>query len=180
MTFWKSFFNNKKKKQYSYYKNTQNLSKKDILLIKNLNNKGNILNIYLSINNNINLYELEQLCDSVGWVRRPLKKIKIALENSFLIACIFYYNNSQKKLIGFARATSDNSFNATIWDVVVHPEFQGQGLGRVLINQTVKQLRNYDISTITLFADPQVIKFYNHLGFIIDPDGVKGMFWYPL
>lgn len=175
MTFWKSFFNYKKQHKNYYYKNNKN-----ILLIKNLNNKGNIVDIYLSISNNINLYDLEQLCDSVGWVRRPLKKIKIALDNSFLIACIFCYNNSQKKLIGFARATSDSSFNATIWDVVIHPEFQGKGLGKALINQIIKQLRYYDISTITLFADPQVIKFYNHLGFIVDPDGVKGMFWYPL
>nr|QCI06501.1 hypothetical protein [Erythroglossum lusitanicum] len=175
MIFWQSFFYYKKQDKNYYYRNNKN-----ILLIKNLNNKGKIVDIYLSISNNINLYDLEKLCDSVGWVRRPLKKIKIALNNSFLIACIFAYNSSQKKLIGFARATSDNSFNATIWDVVIHPEFQGKGLGKALINQIIKQLRYYDISTITLFADPQVIKFYNHLGFIVDPDGVKGMFWYPL
>nr|QCI08090.1 hypothetical protein [Polyneura bonnemaisonii] len=180
MTFWKSFFYYKKQDKNYYYKNSSNINNKNILLIKNLNNTGNIVDIYLSISNNINLYDLEKLCDSVGWVRRPLKKIKIALNNSFLIACIFSYNNSQKKLIGFARATSDNSFNATIWDVVIHPEFQGKGLGKALIKQIIKQLRYYDINTITLFADPQVIKFYNHLGFIVDPDGVKGMFWYPL
>lgn len=180
MTFWKSFFNNNNKEQYSYYTPDKHLNKKEILLIKNLYNKGSIVDIYLSISNNINLYELEQLCDSVGWVRRPIKKIKIALENSFLIACIFSYHKSKKTLIGFARATSDQSFNATIWDVVIHPEFQGKGLGKILMNQIIQQLRYYDISTITLFADPQVIKFYNHLGFIMDPDGVKGMFWYPL
>lgn len=31
-----------------------------------------------------------------------------------------------KKLIGLARATSDHVFNATVWDVLVDPEFQGQ------------------------------------------------------
>jgi len=30
--------------------------------------------------------------------------------------------------VGRARATSDHAFNATIWDVVVATEFQGQGL----------------------------------------------------
>jgi hypothetical protein len=30
--------------------------------------------------------------------------------------------------VGVARATSDHAFNATIWDVVVATEFQGQGL----------------------------------------------------
>lgn len=33
-------------------------------------------------------------------------------------------NGSKKKLIGMARATSDHAFNATIWDVLVDPEYQ--------------------------------------------------------
>jgi len=175
MTFWKFFF--ERKNNINSKKQSNN---KNILLIKNLNNNGKKVDIYLNINTNINLYDLEKLCDAVGWVRRPLKKVKKAIDNSFLIVCLFYYEQSQKELIGFARATSDNSFNATIWDVVVHPNFQGKGIGKALMNQVIKQLRYYDISTITLFADPQVIKFYRQLGFIIDPDGVKGMFWYPL
>ena len=48
------------------------------------------------------------------------------------------------------------------------------------MNELVKELRYKDISTITLFADPQVLNFYRNLGFMSDPDGVKGMFWYPL
>ena len=179
MTFWKSFFEKKINKEFRT-SNEEKLEEANILLIKNFNNNGKKINVYLNINKNINLYDLEKLCDSVGWVRRPLKKVKKALENSFLIVYLFYYKNNSKELIGFARATSDNSFNATIWDVVIHPDFQGKGLGKTLMNQIIKQLRYYDISTITLFADPQVIKFYKHLGFIIDPDGVKGMFWYPL
>nr|YP_009393425.1 hypothetical protein [Bostrychia simpliciuscula]ARW61987.1 hypothetical protein [Bostrychia simpliciuscula] len=175
MEFWNLFFNSNNNNK----KNSKKLSTKKVLLIKNLNNNNKTLNIYLSINNEINVYELEKLCDAVGWVKRPLKKVRIALNNSFLTISIFYYINNKKKLIGFARATSDNSFNATIWDVVIHPNFQGKGLGKILMKQTIKQLRQYDISTITLFADPQVIKFYRHLGFLIDPDGVKGMFWYP-
>lgn len=175
MTFWKFFFE-------SISLNTKNNKSnlKNHMFIKNINNKYGDINIYFSMNKNINLHELEQLCDSVGWVRRPIKKVKIAIENSFLIISVFYRDKNQRKLIGFARATSDESFNATIWDVVIHPQFQGQGLGKELMNELVKQLREYDISTITLFADPEVIKFYRHIGFILDPDGVKGMFWYPV
>nr|YP_010155933.1 GCN5-like N-acetyltransferase [Cumathamnion serrulatum]QQY85334.1 GCN5-like N-acetyltransferase [Cumathamnion serrulatum] len=175
MTFWKSFF-------YNNINNscTKIIDKENILLIKNLDNKGDLFDIYLNINHDINLYDLEKLCDSVGWVRRPIKKVKIAIQNSFLTACLFYNNNNKKELIGFARATSDESFNATIWDVVIHIKFQDKGLGKLLMSQMIKELRYYDINTITLFADPQVIKFYKHLGFIMDPDAVKGMFWYPI
>lgn len=176
MTFWKFFFNPPKNNKL-----TKNHQKDDMnLCIVELNQKRGKEKIYLSMGKKVNLQELEALCDSVGWVRRPIKKVKIALENSFLTVSLFYYKKKQKKLIGFARVTSDGSFNATIWDVVIHPEFQGQGLGKALMNEVVRQLRRYDISTITLFADPEVIKFYKHIGFMIDPDGVKGMFWYPM
>ena len=153
--------------------------KDEVLLINQLNYRGNKINIYLTTNKNINLYDLEKLCDSVGWVRRPFKKVKIAIEHSFLIISLFHIKDNNNILIGFARATSDHAFNATIWDVVVHPDFQGKGLGKILMDQIIQQLKYADITTITLFADPQVIMFYKNLGFLADPDGIKGMFWYP-
>ena len=172
MTFWKFFFNSTNINQIK----EESKNEKTKLLVKGLETS----NIYLSTCKKINLEELEILCDAVGWVRRPLKKVKYALENSFLAISLFYKYGNNQRLIGFARVTSDGSFNATIWDVVIHPDFQGNGLGTLLMKQIIKELRTYDISTITLFADPDVLKFYKDIGFVIDPDGVKGMFWYPI
>lgn len=179
MAFWNFFFNSTKNNEKSIDITNQQ-SIEHILLIKNLKIKGKIANIYISLNQQVDLYDLEKLCDAVGWVRRPIKKVKTAIDHSFLTVSLLYEYKQTKKLIGFARATSDSAFNATIWDVVIHPEFQGSGLGKTLMNQTIKQLRCADISTITLFADPNVVSFYRNLGFVADPDGVKGMFWYPL
>jgi ribosomal protein S18 acetylase RimI-like enzyme len=135
--------------------------------------------IIFSSERDIDLYELEELCDAVGWSRRPMRKVKKALEHSFLVASMWEVRGTQRRLIGFARATSDHAFNATIWDVVVHPIFQGKGLGKSLMKYMIKKLRSEDISNITLFADPQVLDFYRGLGFMSDPEGIKGMFWYP-
>jgi Acetyltransferase (GNAT) family len=55
-----------------------------------------------------------------------------------------------------ARATSDHAFNATIWDVLVDPAYQGQGLGKALVEQMVRSLLRRNIDNITLFADAQV------------------------
>jgi aralkylamine N-acetyltransferase len=63
--------------------------------------------------------------------------------------------------------------------VVVHPRFHKKGFGKALIKYLIRKLRNEDISNITLFADPQVVDFYRRLGFVLDPEGIKGMFWYP-
>lgn len=135
--------------------------------------------IVFSTTREIDLYELEELCDAVGWSRRPLRKVKKAIQHSFLVTSMWEQQGSRQRLIGFARATSDHAFNATIWDVVVHPDFQGQGLGKALMRYTIKKLRRQDISNITLFADAQVVDFYRRLGFIVDPEGIKAMFWYP-
>nr|QCI05474.1 hypothetical protein [Crouania attenuata] len=177
MTFWNIFFN---KPTIQNSSKSGKYHQDKILLVQNIKTDNDVQEIYFTLSKEINLYDLEQLCDSVGWVKRPLQKVKIALEHSFLTICVFKKQHNLRKLIGFARATSDHSFNATIWDVAIHPTFQKQGLGKILMNQVIKELRSYDISTITLFADPEVINFYKNLGFITDPDGVKGMFWYPL
>ena len=135
--------------------------------------------VIFSTERDLDLYELEELCDRVGWARRPLRKVKKAIHHSFLVVSMWEVKGKKKRLIGFARATSDHAFNATIWDVVVDPNFQNRGLGKAMMKYTIAQLRNADISNITLFADPQVVSFYRRLGFILDPEGIKGMFWYP-
>ncbi|GAB4213926.1 MAG: GNAT family N-acetyltransferase [Synechococcales cyanobacterium] len=135
--------------------------------------------IYCTNERDLDLYELEELCDAVGWARRPIHKVKKALTHSFIVVAMWKQRGSYRRLIGFARATSDHTFNATIWDVVVHPEFQNQGLGKALMDRVIRDLRAQDISNVTLFADRGVIDFYRRLGFTPDPEGIKGMFWYP-
>lgn len=135
--------------------------------------------IVFTTERDIDLYELEELCDAVGWARRPIRKVRKAIQHSFLVVTMWEQQGNRRRLIGFSRATSDHAFNATIWDVVVHPDYQGNGLGRVLMKQLIKKLRSEDISNVTLFADPQVVDFYRNLGFVPDPEGIKGMFWYP-
>ena len=135
--------------------------------------------IVFSTDRELDLYELEELCDRVGWARRPLRKVKKAIQHSFLVVSMWEIKGKKRRLIGFARATSDHAFNATIWDVVVDPRYQNRGLGKAMMQYTIQKLRSADISNITLFADPQVVDFYRRLSFMVDPEGIKGMFWYP-
>ena len=45
--------------------------------------------IFLSNSREIDLYELEELCDAVGWARRPIRKVKKAIEHSFLVVTMW-------------------------------------------------------------------------------------------
>jgi aralkylamine N-acetyltransferase len=173
MVFWKKLFSN------SDVVNTSESTGLKQELFNLENDKSSQPQIIFSTEKDIDFYELEELCDRVGWARRPLRKVKKAIEHSFLVVSMWEVIGKKRRLIGFARATSDHAFNATIWDVVVDPKFQSQGLGKAMMKYAIAQLRSADISNITLFADPQVVKFYQRLGFILDPEGIKGMFWYP-
>ncbi|OAY44652.1 histone acetyltransferase TAP1 [Manihot esculenta] len=158
----------------------------EFVLVEKTELDGEIEQIVFSSGGDIDLYDLQALCDKVGWPRRPLSKLAAALKNSYMVVTLHSLRkspgsegNDQKKLIGMARATSDHAFNATIWDVLVDPSYQGQGLGKALIEKLIRALLQRDIGNITLFADSQVVEFYRNLGFEPDPEGIKGMFWYP-
>ncbi|CAM6088393.1 unnamed protein product [Calypogeia fissa] len=161
----------------------------DVVLVEKEQANGIVEKIVFSAGGEVDVYELERLCTKVGWPWRPPSKVEAALRNSYMVASLTLYKKipsteggtpeEKRELIGMARATSDHAFNATIWDVLVDPLYQGQGLGKALVEQMVRALLRRDIGNITLFADAQVVDFYRGLGFEADPEGIKGMFWYP-
>ena len=124
---------------------------------------------------------VENLCDRVNWPRRPAHKLDAALKNSFLVASITLEEPGAppecRRLICTPRCTSDGAFNARIWDVIVDPDFQGQGLGKALLELMIQSLLKQDVSNVTHFADAKVVEFYKRLGFDVDPDGIKDMFF---
>uniref|UniRef100_A0ACD5T9V4 Uncharacterized protein n=2 Tax=Avena sativa TaxID=4498 RepID=A0ACD5T9V4_AVESA len=158
----------------------------ELVLLERTLPDGSTEQIIFSSAGDIDVYDLQALCDKVGWPRRPLTKIAASLRNSYLVATLHSITRSsetegeeRKQLIGMARATSDHAFNATIWDVLVDPSYQGQGLGKTLMEKVIRTLLQRDINNITLFADSKVVDFYKNMGFEADPQGIKGMFWYP-
>lgn len=115
---------------------------------------------------------VQALCASVGWSRREPDLIVRALQNSLAVVSIW----DQEELVGFARATGDKVFNATVWDMVVRPDYQRLGLGRLVMCELLKELDEYQIPLVTLYADPGTDGFYKRFGFLADPSGVRGMF----
>ena len=141
--------------------------------------------IVFSTRRRLDVKEISRLCDKVGWPKRPEEKLKIAFENSYLVAQMYICNdsddkkNKEERLIATCRATSDHAFNACLWDIIVDPEYQGQGLGKAIVSHSIRALLARDVANVTLFADKDVVKFYERLGFVTDADGVKAMFLYP-
>ncbi|MEM8614592.1 MAG: GNAT family N-acetyltransferase [Cyanobacteria bacterium P01_H01_bin.105] len=67
-------------------------------------------------------------------------------------------------LIGFARATSDGVYRATIWDVVIHDDYQGAGLGRKLVETVLGHPHMSRVERVYLMTTKQK-QFYERVGF---------------
>ncbi len=126
----------------------------------------------------LDLIELDQLLQTVGWSRRPMRRVKRALEFSILVVGVWCHDDRFPRLIGFARCTGDGVIEATIWDVAINPVYQGLGLGKELMKYLLKELKLMGLSKVTLFADAEVVKFYKNQGWNLEPRGSKCAFWY--
>ena len=88
-------------------------------------NEDNSSLFVFSDSKSFDLIELEQLLQAVGWGRRPLRRVKRALDNSLLKIGLWQHDPKFPRLIGFARCTGDGVIDATIWDVAINPVYQG-------------------------------------------------------
>ncbi len=90
---------------------------------------------------------------------REPDKLEIASKNSFVVCSVFV----DGKMIGFGRAISDGQYQSAIYDVVVLPEFQNQGVGKTIMNALLEKLPK--TSTILIYAAPGKEIFYRKFGF---------------
>ena len=124
------------------------------------------------------LVELEQLLEAVGWSRRPIRRVRKALNHSLLKVGLWRHDPRVPRLVGFARCTGDGVFEATVWDVAVHPLYQGNGLGKQMMAYILEALDQMGTERVSLFADPGVVSFYQGQGWDLEPEGHRCAFWY--
>jgi N-acetylglutamate synthase-like GNAT family acetyltransferase len=117
---------------------------------------------FCTLKSKIDLSQLQDLFNLAAfWAReRRLEDLEIALANSNSVASCW----DGELMIGFARAASDGVYRATIWDVIVHPEYQGLGLGRKLVETVLSQPLVSRVERVYLMTTYQQ-KFYERIGF---------------
>lgn len=124
---------------------------------------------------NINWYEVRNILKTVGMSYVDSDIHKKSFENSYTVVFIFDNEN----LIGFGRAISDGVRQSAIYDVATLPEYQGKGIGGLIIETIIK---NTPTCNFILYASPGKEGFYESLGFrrlktgmglFIDMEGMK-------
>lgn len=101
---------------------------------------------------------------SAFWAKeRNIEDLQVAIANSNPVITVWDGN----RLIGHARATSDVVYRATIWDVVIHSDYRGSGLGRKLVQTVLAHPRVCNVERIYLMTTHQQ-QFYQQIGFEIN------------
>ncbi len=118
--------------------------------------------------------EYKKLRDSVGWWETDEKATEIALRNS-LFSVVAMENND---VVGFGRIVGDGGLYFYIQDLIVHPEFQNDGLGRRLMDELMSYVRGNAKSGafVGLMAAKGLEEYYESFGFKARDEDAPGMY----
>jgi len=117
----------------------------------------------IGVNDAIDLYKRSTLGE-----RRPVDRPDIfegMLKNANLIVSAW----SGERLVGIARTLTDFTYVAYLADLAVDADYQKQGIGKRLIEETKRRLKPECM--IVLLAAPKADAYYPKLGFERNPRG---------
>jgi ribosomal protein S18 acetylase RimI-like enzyme len=125
----------------------------------------------------IDLVQLQALYEQAAfWARgRRCEDLAIAIAHSNPVITAW----DGDLMMGFARATSDGVYRATIWDVVVHPDYQGAGIGRKLVQTILSHPQITRVERVYLMTTNQQ-HFYEKIGFEVNRTTTMVLHYQPL
>jgi len=107
---------------------------------------------------NINWDMVVDILQKVGMTYHTTEIHKRAFNNSHTVVFMF----DEENLVGFGRALSDGEYQAAIYDVAILPNYQGKGIGKMIIQTIVENIPNCNF---ILYASPGKEKFYEKENF---------------
>ena len=128
----------------------------------------------ITYTNNISVEDYNALRASVGWITVAPKRASIALKNTFYL-CVA---KDGDRAVGMMRIVSDGGYTYFITDVIVHPEYQGNHIGKELISKALdyiqKDVLEGETVMISLMSAFERESFYMQFGFHKRPFGNHG------
>ena len=118
--------------------------------------------------------EYMELRRKVGWCEFVLEEAQAGIDNAYMVICV----RDEDKAVGVARLLWDGGYIAFLADVIVDPEYQGQGIGKKLVESIVDRVKSdmkpgYKVK-ICLLAAKGKEPFYEKLGFSERPNDKLG------
>jgi len=131
--------------------------------------------IYISTDKEGIIESLNNLLIKTGNSPRNPEKMQLALQNSLL--CFRAKSFQDKSTIGFIRATGDGIFHASVWDLVVDPDFPNQNrIKRLLLERLQREMKRiYPQCVVSRFAPPEELELLAQINFSEDYKGICPM-----
>ena len=114
------------------------------------------------------------LFQTTGWNERYqllAEELARALQSSWYVLSVY----DGERLVGFGRLVSDGVVHAMLYDLIVLPEYQGQGIGGKILERLVEKCKGVGVRDIQLFCAVGKRGFYEKRGFAARPDNAPGM-----
>ena len=107
----------------------------------------------------VDMFSVHRLLACTHWAKnRPNIKTEISLANSLCFSV-----KEEGMQIGFARVISDQGCCSVVLDVVIHPEYRGQGIGGWLME--VISTHPSILGTCVVLWTTDKVEFYQSCGF---------------
>ena len=111
--------------------------------------------------------EIGELRAAVGWGH------EVGTYDRVLKGVHTYFTaRDERKLIGFVSVISDSVADAFLVDLMVHPDFQRQGLGKSLVREAIKYAKSIGVQCVHVTYDRDLEDFYRNCGFHIIGGGI--------
>lgn len=122
----------------------------------------------------IKALEYQTLRQTTGWNPVDNDAVKKALEQDLFSVCVL----DNDKVVGIGRVIGDGAIYFYIQDVIVDPDHQGKGIGKLIMDRIEDYLakETSQNSFIGLMAAQGVTHFYEQFGYKKRPDNSPGMF----
>lgn len=116
--------------------------------------------------NELSAEEFILLWETTVWGESPsLEQTELAMKNTLFRVSVY----DKDKIVAMARMIGDMGLDYYIKDVVVRPEYQHKGIGKMLINGLMKFINDNGINGTDIFVElcamPDKIPFYEKFGF---------------
>lgn len=128
----------------------------------------------IEFSDEISFADYNDLREKVGWEKISQRQFDIGIPAS----CFITVGKADGKTISVARAVGDGAYHIMLVDVIVSPDFQGNGIGR----QMVERFKSYlalitekgETTMAVLVAAKNKEPFYKKFGFIERPTDDRG------
>jgi N-acetylglutamate synthase-like GNAT family acetyltransferase len=103
--------------------------------------------------------------------KKQEQQLHEAIKSSWYMVSAYFQN----QLIGCGRIISDGYLHAFITEMIIHPHYQRQGIGKEILNKLIWKCHNAGIMDIQLFCAKGKKEFYLKNGFDERPNDAPGM-----